>query len=222
MDPHRKPNILSHTLQTVNSINCLKVVILFLLLFLMIPRINEVTPLKESSKKSNNQNYGKFLIHSGELIELGNIPGRIGKTFSLTITVDGNSTSAVNVTAYWNPYINESEIWEGNLEFLVAPNCSHTEIYICHAVADYPLDLLFKASLLSKSASASGFYNITTLHIGHFFDVGTGFTSIDNITKWLQEISAPTTQSTITFPLSFSLVFCFLIILRRKKLQKVR
>lgn len=154
-----------------------------------------------------------------EFVKPTNYQPSIGTVWNLTVIVDSNSSSGILVTGYWNNYIGSRDYWEGDKEFSMLPGETHSGLYIAHAMADFPLDINFKAKLLDSVGNSSGSVWLILEEKGYDVDYGTGEVSVDNITAWLEkrsktsDIISDTTTSDISPFLMISLTLATLTIL---------
>ena len=123
----------------------------------------------------------------------------ITNKFNLTITVEQNSTSSVQInrtgiTNWYNP-----NYWEGPIEFSVNPGKLSVQTYISHYCSDtFDSYIVFFALITNSNAStsASGFFNVTELNTGIYpQECGTGNLYVSNITEWLNNREISTTVS---------------------------
>lgn len=122
----------------------------------------------------------------------------IGTTWNLSIQVDINSSSGINVTLRQSQS-RIPKIWEGCPEFQVNPNESRSELYVNHEVSDDLQDINFQYSLLKPSRNASGYYQIEVTHPGYPVDwdlVKTGTYYVANITAWVEKHERQSTTET--------------------------
>ncbi len=132
-----------------------------------------------------------FLSNTTEPLGIGALGTSIpfvGETWNLTIKVEANSTSGVEVL--YEKFTNSRIMWEywvGALEFQVLPAQIQTETYVSHIEADTTDFPYFKLVLLNGSESASGSYTKIRVFEGYFIaELGTGFTYVEDIEAWLQ------------------------------------
>ncbi|MHA1169535.1 MAG: hypothetical protein ACTSRU_17045, partial [Candidatus Hodarchaeales archaeon] len=162
--------------------------------------------------------FGSFILdNTSEQKEMvGALPplARIGTAWNLTVSVGGNSTSGVNIT-FHEHFAHVIDWWEGVKMFTVSPNQTRSEIYVSHAVADFPIEPMFYCSLVESTGYASGDYQLLLIHGGYPFDVGTGETSVSNITAWLEELSSTNNKITsISWEVVVVALFSSLITIR--------
>ena len=121
------------------------------------------------------------------LVSTDHVRAQIGTTWNLTIRVSNNSSSAINVS-FWNSYIREPYWWEGEKTLFIHPNETYSELYISHITGDTPLEPLFLVSLVNNTGQAQGFYNLTLLHPGYSYFVGTSRLYVSDIFAWIMFI----------------------------------
>ncbi|MFX0087692.1 MAG: hypothetical protein ACFFAU_18725 [Candidatus Hodarchaeota archaeon] len=130
----------------------------------------------------------------------------IGTIFNLTISLDGNSSSGLEIK-----YVGTGDpqyYWEGIQEFSIHPNETHSELYVNHYVSDVTPLFNFQYYLIEPDKSASGTYCLEQTHPGYAVTVGTGNLYVKNITLWLEQLSS--TQISYSSPVLvvLTVVFC--------------
>lgn len=121
---------------------------------------------------------------------------RIGEKYNVSLNLDSNSTTAVNITVATES--SNPNMWEGPPQFTLHPAESFTTIYISHVCGDNLGWIMpyFFLQLLNSTASASGSYLACVLSEGYSHpDCGTGQALVINITQWLSEMSYSTSSS---------------------------
>ena len=121
---------------------------------------------------------------------------RIGEKYSVSFSLDSNSTTDVRITCSISP-----NMWEGPTEINLQPFETKSQIYFSHVCGDN-LDVIspvFKLKLMNSTAKVSGYYEAVLLFAGYQHpSCGIGQIIVSNITQWLFDISSSKTTSTTT------------------------
>ena len=153
-----------------------------------------------------------------DLFESPILGQKIGQTFNVTISLQGNSSSAIKIVLASYSVLN----FEGAKEFTVTPNETHSELYVTHFVSDLSPWFNLQVNLFEPENNASGLFQVEQTHPGYSVYGGqTGDLYVDNITAWLLTQSQSTSQSTTSVtqatPLTSSLVVIFVLLISRSK-----
>jgi hypothetical protein len=142
----------------------------------------------------------------------------VGETWNITIVVDLNSTSGVNVF-YSTYYAIHQDYWEGVRQFTVLPNQSQTHMYISHVQIDTTAFPVFDIALTNSSGYARGSYIFEKVFSGYYLEnLGTGMTYVSDITVWLDSLESAALDFSFfeLFP-----VFLFLVLVGRIRFDSV-
>lgn len=134
----------------------------------------------------------------------------LGETWNLTISVDSNSSSGINISAFY-------QYWTGKTFFQILPGHFKTEIYVSGISIDtsnaYPR---FKIALMNSTGNASGTYHTSGLYRGSCPDIGTGQAiggTPKNITEWLESLSSLTSEPSSSVPTTVTTYWTHLILI---------
>ena len=176
----------------------LLVVVMSFGLLTLLPWLSVSTSQPNSIKGTLNEAFSIGKTNSStRLLRQSPVPGHIGSTFNLSISLSSNSTSGVHfVFGAYDYYA----YWEGPKEFDLAPNESYNAIYVQHFASDAGAPFWIDYSLTTPTLNASGMFSIKRIHVGYFVNVGTGELYIENITAWLLSQPKSTTTSSTTTP----------------------
>ena len=149
---------------------------------------------------------------------------RIGEIWNFTLTVHANASSAITLNASnWSfqAYTNSSNWWSGDKEFFVQPGQSRCEQYVSHIIADFDVELNFYIRLNESTKYSSGTYHLILLQEGHYTDIGTSYLYVEDISKWVANLSStPTTPTTTALPWYFTIPVFLIVYIRRRKLAR--
>ena len=110
-----------------------------------------------------------FLNNSVSTLHLFDYLGHYSITnkFNLTVTVEQNSTSSVQINRTGISKWYQPNYWEGPIEFSMNPGDLSIQTYISHYCSDtFDNYIVFFALITNSNASASGFFNVTELNYG--------------------------------------------------------
>ena len=206
----------------LNLKSFLLVVVMSFSLLTLLPWLSVSTSQPDSIQGTLDEIFSIEKTNSStRLLRQSPVPGHIGSTFNVSISLSYNSTSGVHFVFGADFYY---DYWEGPKKFDLAPNESYNAIYVQHHASDNGAPFWIEYSLTTPTLNASGMFSIKRIHVGYFLNPGTGTIYIENITAWLlsqsksmttSSTNTPTTYTTTSIELATILVGVTIVISRR-------